>query len=102
MGRKAISIEQIVKRDGMRCHYCDELMNIYHTPNRHMKHDPLRFTFEHVVPKCQGGSYGLYNIVGACHRCNSHMGSKVFKCFCAFCMNARAMTELREVMRAAS
>lgn len=101
MGRKAISVEQIIKRDGMRCHYCEQLMNVYNAPTRHAKYDPLAFTFEHVVPKSQKGSYGLYNIVGACRKCNGELGSQYYKCFCDFCMNARAMTELREVLRVA-
>lgn len=98
MGRKAISIEHIVRRDGLRCHYCREFMNIYHNPTRRQQYDQKRFTFEHVVPKCHGGTYGLYNIVGACAACNGAMGNQALKCFCNFCQNARVQTELRQLL----
>lgn len=100
MGRKALTAERIVMRDGLRCHYCRENMNVYDNPTVRQQKDPKRFTFEHVVPKSQGGSFGLYNIVGACAKCNSKMGSKYLKCFCGFCQNARAKTELRQVVAA--
>lgn len=98
MGRKAITVEHIVMRDGLRCHYCRENMNVYADPTiGQRRHDPKRFTFEHVVPKSQGGSYGLYNIVGACSECNSREGSRIYKCFCGFCQNARVRTEMKQL-----
>jgi hypothetical protein len=100
VGRKAISVERIVMRDGMRCHYCEQLMNIYHNPTRAQQRDPMRFTFEHVVPRCAGGTFGLYNIVGACAKCNSRHGNDYYKCFCTFCQNARVRFELKEVLTA--
>lgn len=96
MGRAAIDMNGIVKRDGLRCHYCKNLMNIYHNPTLEQIKDPKRFTFEHVVPRSEGGSYGMYNIVGACARCNGEKGNQIYKCFCDFCMNARVRTEMRE------
>lgn len=99
MGRKAITVEQVVMRDGLRCHYCREIMNIYADPTiGQRQHDRRRFTFEHVVPKSHGGSYGLYNIVGACSECNAREGNSVYKCFCEFCKNARVRTELKGLM----
>lgn len=97
MGRKAITPERIIMRDGLRCHYCNEFMNVYHVPNKLQQRDPKRFTFEHIVPKSQGGSYGLYNIVGACSKCNAEAGNDVLKCFCAFCQNARVRSEMKEM-----
>ena len=96
MGRRAISAERVIMRDGLRCHYCREYMNVYTRPNKVQARDPKRFTFEHVVPRSIGGSYGMYNIVGACSRCNGKHGNDVYKCFCKFCKNARVKTELRE------
>lgn len=100
MGRKAITIEHIIKRDGFKCHYCRQPMNVYHVPTKLQQRDPRRFTFEHVVPRSQGGSYGLYNIVGACHTCNAKMGARYYKCFCGFCQNARVVVEMKEIRRA--
>ena len=100
MGRRAITPERIVMRDGLRCHYCSEFMNVYHMPNKLQQRDPRRFTFEHIVPRSIGGSYGLYNIVGACSGCNSKYGDQHYKCFCAFCQTARVRFELREVLAA--
>ena len=97
MGRKAISVTHIIKRDGFDCHYCQQPMNVYHKPTKLQQRDPRRFTFEHVVPKCIGGSYGLYNIVGACAGCNSKHGNSHYKCFCAFCQNARVRFEMKEL-----
>lgn len=100
MGRRAISPERIIMRDGLRCHYCSEFMNVYHMPTKIQQRDPRRFTLEHIVPKCVGGTFGLYNIVGACAKCNSAHGNDHYKCFCAFCQNARFRFELKEVLAA--
>lgn len=97
MGRKAISVERIIMRDGLRCHYCTAYMNVYHAPTAMQQKDPKRFTFEHIVPKSIGGSYGLYNIVGACAKCNSTHGNNIYKCFCAFCQTARVRSEMKEL-----
>lgn len=97
MGRKAISAERIIMRDGLKCHYCLTYMNVYNRPTKVQQKDPSRFTFEHIVPKSQGGSYGLYNIVGACAKCNSRHGNEFFKCFCGFCQNARVRSEMKEL-----
>lgn len=97
MGRDAISAERIIMRDGLRCHYCSIYMNVYDKPTVQQQKDPKRFTFEHIVPKSQGGTYGLYNIVGACARCNSKKGNALFKCFCGQCIEARVRSEMREL-----
>jgi hypothetical protein len=99
MGRAAISIERIIMRDGLRCHYCKEMMNVYHKPTALQQKDRRRFTFEHIVPKSEGGSYGLYNIVGACMKCNNERGKRPFACFCGFCQNARAYNELKQMRK---
>jgi hypothetical protein len=98
VGRHAISAERIIMRDGLKCHYCRAYMNVYDKPNVQQQKDPKRFTFEHIVPKSHGGSYGLYNIVGACSKCNSHKGNSLFKCFCKVCINARVRSEMRELV----
>jgi hypothetical protein len=100
MGRAAISIERIIMRDGLRCHYCRQMMNIYHYPTPAQQKDKKRFTFEHVVPRSHGGSYGLYNIVGACAKCNTERATKPFACFCEFCQQARVRFELKQIRKA--
>lgn len=102
MGRRSITPEHIIVRDGMRCHYCENMMNIYGSgfPNKHCRSDPNRFTFEHIVPKSQGGTWGLYNLVGACAKCNGAMGNELLKCFCDRCRDARVRNELREMGKA--
>lgn len=98
MGRRAITPETIIKRDGLRCHYCEQFMNVYHGPlNRAQNADKRRFTFEHIVPKSQGGTWGLYNIVGACSGCNNAHGNRALKCFCLVCQAARVRFEMREM-----
>lgn len=102
MGRRAITPEVIIMRDGMRCHYCEEYMNVYHGVRVGVQlSDPRRFTFEHIVPKSVGGTWGLYNIVGACAKCNNGHGNDFYKCFCNFCKGARVRFEMREMGLAA-
>lgn len=101
MGARGLTPQRIIARDGFDCHYCHEPMNVYANPNtafsRSRSQDKRRFTFEHIVPRSMGGTYGLYNIVGACSECNGKMGNKYIKCFCPVCQNARVRHEMREM-----
>jgi 5-methylcytosine-specific restriction endonuclease McrA len=54
----------ILLRDRYRCQYCGE------------RHDPSELTFDHVVPRSQGGKTVWTNILTACLRCNGLKGSK--------------------------
>jgi len=38
--------------------------------------DPHELTFEHVLPRCQGGETHFLNIVPACEPCNSRKGGR--------------------------
>ncbi len=51
-------------RDGFRCMYCGDT------------HPARDLTFDHVVPRSQGGRTDWHNIVSACMRCNSHKGNR--------------------------
>jgi 5-methylcytosine-specific restriction endonuclease McrA len=51
-------------RDGYRCQYCGD------------KHEAKGLTYDHVVPRCEGGKTDWLNVVAACHFCNSAKGSK--------------------------
>lgn len=68
--RRLAKVKQVIRfsrinvylRDGHRCQYCG------------VKHDANGLTYDHVVPRCQGGKTEWTNIVAACHACNSRKG----------------------------
>jgi 5-methylcytosine-specific restriction endonuclease McrA len=63
---KAVKFSRInvYARDGYKCQYCGE----------HCKTDEL--TYDHVVPRAQGGKTEWTNIVSACMDCNSYKGGR--------------------------
>jgi 5-methylcytosine-specific restriction endonuclease McrA len=63
---------QIADRDGgWHCHYC----------NRERK--PWQLTFDHMKPKCKGGTTALDNLVLACTYCNNRKGDQDYEEFMA-------------------
>lgn len=54
----------IYGRDGYRCQYCGT------------KHSMGDLTYDHVLPRSQGGKTTWTNIVTACHACNSHKAGR--------------------------
>jgi 5-methylcytosine-specific restriction endonuclease McrA len=54
----------LFNRDGTKCFYCNVKLN-FETA-----------TIDHLIPKSQGGSDNLDNLVLACHGCNINKGSK--------------------------
>jgi 5-methylcytosine-specific restriction endonuclease McrA len=56
------SRQNVYLRDGYRCQYCGEGF------------EAKGLTYDHVVPRCQGGKTEWTNIVAACHACNSKKG----------------------------
>ena len=56
------SRSNVYLRDGYRCQYCGK------------KFDAKGLTYDHVVPRCQGGKTEWANIVAACHACNCKKG----------------------------
>ena len=64
--KKAIkfSRENVYARDGGKCQYCDA---------RVLRHEA---TYDHVVPRAQGGVTTWANIVIACVACNQRKGGK--------------------------
>lgn len=50
---------------GVLCSYCGNELVVGYT------HGPDGFTWDHVVPRCQGGSDEPSNLVPACRSCNS-------------------------------
>ena len=51
----------IYRRDGHRCIYCGDKMNL---------------TLDHVYPKCKGGKNSWKNLVTSCSSCNIRKGSR--------------------------
>lgn len=65
--RVKFSRQNIFFRDNFTCQYC------------HGSYPPHKLTYDHVVPRSQGGSTNWTNIVTACIRCNLKKGSKSLK-----------------------
>ena len=66
MGAQAVHIklDDIAERDGRICYLCGREVSVH------------EFSFEHVVPLCNGGSHTPENVRLAHHRCNSRKGSR--------------------------
>lgn len=54
---------RIYLRDGHRCVWC-----------RYAPEPGEKLTLDHVIPRSAGGSNRYWNLVSACHACNSHRG----------------------------
>lgn len=54
----------VLTRDGFRCQYCGE------------KRLARELTFDHVIPRSQGGPTSWTNIVTACRPCNGEKGNR--------------------------
>lgn len=54
----------VLTRDGFACQYCGRVGS------------PRELTFDHVVPRAQGGRTTWENIVTACASCNSRKGGR--------------------------
>ena len=58
------SRQNVYERDEQKCQYCN-------------KHFPISdTTYDHVIPRCQGGKTSWTNIVTACFKCNQKKGQK--------------------------
>jgi hypothetical protein len=62
--RIPLSRNNIYRRDGYTCMYCDSKENL---------------TLDHVIPKCKGGQNEWDNLVTCCKKCNSDKGDKSLK-----------------------
>lgn len=59
--RVSLSRQNIFKRDGFRCAYCQTRDHL---------------TLDHVMPKSRGGQDAWTNLVTACQRCNTQKGDR--------------------------
>ena len=57
----------IFLRDDFRCQYCGETFTT------------RELTFDHVIPRSQGGRNAMDNVVSACSPCNAKKGDKIWK-----------------------
>lgn len=64
--KKAVKFSRInvATRDDFRCQYCGD------------KHPLSKLTYDHVVPRAQGGRTTWENIVMACYGCNERKGNR--------------------------
>ena len=60
----ALSRENVLARDGGACQYCGRKLT------------RAEATFDHVVPRSQGGATDWTNIVTCCHECNRVKGGR--------------------------
>lgn len=58
------SRENVLSRDHYRCHYCAGYFSRKH------------LTYDHVVPRSQGGKTVWTNIVASCRACNTQKGAR--------------------------
>lgn len=58
----------LVERDGLRCHYCDVVMNYRDAQ------------IDHVIPKARGGTDAPINLVLACATCNHVKSTLCYTC----------------------
>ena len=65
--RVAFTRYHVFLRDGFRCQYCSEELSA------------RELTFDHVVPRCRGGTTSWSNVVTCCQRDNLRKGSQSLK-----------------------
>jgi hypothetical protein len=58
----------LVERDGLRCHYCDVMMEYNQAQ------------VDHILAKARGGSDAPSNLVLACYRCNHVKSTLCYSC----------------------
>lgn len=61
---KPFTRKNVYDRDGGKCQYCNSIISL------------SKMTFDHVIPKSQGGLTSWNNIVCSCLKCNSKKGGK--------------------------
>lgn len=80
--RKRKQRNTVFKKQKGLCHYCGKkMLLITNQEARAVKRLSEMMTLDHVVMKCKGGTFGLCNLVGACHECNILRGDVPYKLF---------------------
>lgn len=75
--RRAI-VEALAEGQGGRCYYCRAIM----IANPDTPQDPRARTFDHIIPRSEGGRFKKSNGVAACYACNQDRGSLPFDLYC--------------------
>ena len=60
--------QELVMRDGLKCHYCEDMMTF----------DEAQV--DHIVAKARGGTDAPHNLVLACARCNRIKSTLCYSC----------------------
>jgi 5-methylcytosine-specific restriction endonuclease McrA len=69
--RRGHRITFLMSRDGANCSICHDLLDRH----IHDYHDPRYITFDHVVPRSDGGLDHLTNLRLAHQQCNNERGN---------------------------
>jgi len=69
--QRGIDITRLMSRDGDKCWLCGEPVDRY----RRRDDDPKRVSFDHIVPRSDGGNSKLPNLRLAHADCNSARGN---------------------------
>ena len=81
---KRARIRQIkmLKKQNGKCHYCDCYMHVHSLKvSRKRKILSTQATFDHIIPKCEGGTYVRNNLVLAGSLCNTLKGNMDYDLF---------------------
>lgn len=71
MGQLTYRVSKLTERDGFRCHYCGEPLEV----NENCIFNPRGVSVDHIVPQSEGGTNALANLVLACRQCNVDKGT---------------------------
>lgn len=69
-----VLLSDIIKRDGMACHWCKKQTSRIHTGR-------TKATIDHVIALADGGEHSMENCVVACSQCNSRKGKRRYTLF---------------------
>jgi hypothetical protein len=72
---RGITRTKIRERDGVRCFYCDCVLDFERVPGSgQVLRNPRYATIDHIVPMSSGGHHVWTNVCLACRACNSGKG----------------------------
>jgi 5-methylcytosine-specific restriction endonuclease McrA len=66
---------EVFDRDGRVCRYCKTPLRFYKDPFKNGLPPPDLATVDHIIPVSTGGKSEAWNLVPACHRCNTERSS---------------------------